>query len=269
MTTMPDEQIAEADNLQTRLAQSRLQAITEDDEEADYDDPIIAEALEEVLGGDLDQDGELEVLRNYNPRGREQFTHHQTMGQRGNPWDPNGRALMNMAGAPAPTIVVYRTDTGEAVEIAKRSWPLRRLIRRQNGQLLFSRKPVEFTGITWHICMLHKDHPLRSLWNTKGFYTCPKSKIPSEHLVTLHMKSAHPDEYEAIQEYKAEIERKRVEARDDRQARALELLAENVQLNAELALPPHEHIYAPSAVPGDACEVPGCQHKKPDPNESS
>lgn len=56
-------------------------------------------------------------------------------------------------------------------------------------------------------CLLHPDNPNRAKYDDMGLATCLKSNIPSEFLVTRHMKKRHKMEWEQIEHDRAEAEK--------------------------------------------------------------
>lgn len=56
-------------------------------------------------------------------------------------------------------------------------------------------------------CLLHKDAPNRSVYDSMGLRSCKKSNITNEYEVKQHMMKKHPKEWAAIEDMRKEKER--------------------------------------------------------------
>lgn len=108
------------------------------------------------------------------------------------------------------------------------------------GKIMFALRPptrvtdgvrqvvVPFAGT--HKCRLHPDDPERPLWDEMGFVVCTKDNLRTRHARDMHLRNRHKDEYKAIKEREAEIERD--EAKLERRALLSVVTAGRVGLDA-------------------------------------
>ena len=115
---------------------------------------------------------------------------------------------------PAPVLsagqaYVYDTLTFERSLCRKNN--LRHLLKltRPDGSHVFTTvKPTQLPKRGTLKCMLHPDERA-DIYDTWGFPTCRKSNLTSPFQVRRHMQKRHKQEYEAIKEEEARVEKER------------------------------------------------------------
>lgn len=115
---------------------------------------------------------------------------------------------------PAPVLSagqawIYDTRTFERSLCRKNN--LRHLLKlkREDGSSVFTTvKPNKLPKRGVLKCMLHPDERA-DIYDTWGFPVCRKSNLTSPFQVRRHMKSRHKQEYEAIKEEEARIEKEK------------------------------------------------------------
>ena len=115
---------------------------------------------------------------------------------------------------PAPVLsagqaYVYDTRTHERSLCRKNN--LRHLLnlKREDGSSVFTTvKPKELPKRGVLKCMLHPDERA-DIYDTWGFPVCKKSNLTSPFQVRRHMRSRHKQEYEAIKEEEARLEKQK------------------------------------------------------------
>ena len=88
-----------------------------------------------------------------------------------------------------------------------RKWPDDPL----KGRAIWSNAPVKNPPLPIKAgtlkCMLHKDSPERDTYNDMGFAICPKDNLASPYQVRRHMMKKHKDEWAAVEQIKADVEK--------------------------------------------------------------
>lgn len=108
---------------------------------------------------------------------------------------------------------IYDTRTGEESLTNRNMLPSQLKKRRADGSQVFttvSPKITPFRGKL--VCPLHPSRPERAYYDTLGLPHCPKSNMPNEMQVMLHMQHRHRTEWATIDE-----ERKRKEREEERE----------------------------------------------------
>jgi len=107
-------------------------------------------------------------------------------------------------------ILVYDTKTGEP-SVALR-YLLPRLLEDKNKdgtRRWTTKRPQGIIRKAGKIkCLLHPDNANRKEYDDMGFSTCYKHNLPSEHALRMHMMHRHKVEWEAIEMFRKEAERK-------------------------------------------------------------
>lgn len=93
-----------------------------------------------------------------------------------------------------------------------------RKLHPETGKVMFSTRPplkdgkpvVPFAGSVK--CRLHPEDPERALWDQMGFQVCETANLRKEYDRTRHMETRHKQEWKAIKEREADIEKQEQKA---------------------------------------------------------
>ena len=108
---------------------------------------------------------------------------------------------------------IYDTRSFERLPVLYYMLPQKLRQRRPDGSFRFTTSQPKEQPYRGSIkCFLHPDSPDREEYNRKGFRVCPKSNITNEYQLEQHMSKKHKQEWIAIKE-----ERARVEKAEDRE----------------------------------------------------
>jgi hypothetical protein len=105
--------------------------------------------------------------------------------------------------------VVYDRRTGESSVVNNNM--LRQALAKLDpltGKQMFTLRPpgiVPFEGKLK--CRLHADDAERAVWDEMGLPVCDKANLRTKQSVTRHMETRHRQEWKAIKEREADIER--------------------------------------------------------------
>jgi len=118
---------------------------------------------------------------------------------------------------------IYDTRSFERLPVLYYMLPQKLRQRRPDGSFRFTTSQPKEQPYRGSIkCLLHPDSPDREEYDKKGFRVCLKSNITNEYQLEQHMVKKHKQEWIAIKEERARVER----AEDRKLQRAL--------LNAQL-----------------------------------
>ncbi len=124
---------------------------------------------------------------------------------------------------------IYDTKTHERSKTTKNMLATQlRKIRPDGSRIFTTSKPKEQPVRGSLKCMLHPDDPNRSHYDELGFAICNKNNLTSPYQVKRHMQKKHKDEYAAIVEEKALIEKAEEKASKERERNYMEGLAKAV-----------------------------------------
>lgn len=113
---------------------------------------------------------------------------------------------------PAPVlsagqVYIYDTKTYEQSVCRRNNLRHKLTLKRPDGSLVFTTvKPRQLPKRGVLKCMLHPD-VRTEMYDAWGFTTCMKSNLTSPFQVRRHMTKRHKQEYEAIKEEEARIEK--------------------------------------------------------------
>ena len=103
---------------------------------------------------------------------------------------------------------IYDTNTGEKSKCRRTNLGHKLTLKRPDGSPVFTTINTKVQPKRGHLkCMLHPDER-KPMYNDWGFSTCKKSNLTSPFQVRRHMQKRHKQEYEAIKEEEARIEKK-------------------------------------------------------------
>ena len=136
--------------------------------------------------------------------------------------DPTGQLSVPMVASQVESAgytLVYDQASGETSVVNNNM--LKQALNKlhpETGKVMFGlRPPAGVTPFRGKLkCRLHPDDPERALWDEMGFTRCGTSNLRTPHVVTRHMETRHKQEWKAIKEREAEIEKQ--EARLERKA---------------------------------------------------
>jgi len=104
-------------------------------------------------------------------------------------------------------VFIYDTLTHEKSMCRRTNLAHKLKLKRPDGSSVFTTvKPTKLPKRGTLKCMLHPDER-KPLYDDWGFPTCMKSNLTSPFQVRRHMQKRHKQEYEAIKEEDARIER--------------------------------------------------------------
>ena len=109
----------------------------------------------------------------------------------------------------AGQVYIYDTVTHEQSICRRNNLPHKLKLKRPDGSSIFTTVKPSLLPKRGHLkCMLHPDER-KPMYNDWGFAVCKKSNLTSPFQVRRHMQKRHKQEYEAIKEEEARIEKER------------------------------------------------------------
>ena len=109
----------------------------------------------------------------------------------------------------AGQVYIYDTKTHEQSVCRRNNLPHKLKLKNPDGSPIFTTVRPSVPPKRGHLkCMLHPDkrNPMYDDW---GFTVCKKSNLTSPFQVRRHMQKRHKQEYEAIKEEEARIEKEK------------------------------------------------------------
>lgn len=109
----------------------------------------------------------------------------------------------------AGQVYIYETVTHEQSVCRRNNLPHKLKLKRPDGSSVFTTvRPGVLPKRGVLKCMLHLSER-KPMYDDWGFATCKKSNLTSPFQVRRHMQKRHKQEYEAIKEEEARIEKER------------------------------------------------------------
>lgn len=117
---------------------------------------------------------------------------------------------------------VWNRQTGERSAVNNNMLPAQLKKRNTDGTMAFTVRKPNFEPKRGTLkCMLHKDDPQRSMYDTWGLPVCKKDNLTSPYMVSQHMAHRHRNEWATIQREQAEQEKRDERRRTERHQKEL------------------------------------------------